>query len=501
MRTWTTICSQQNICSADWTEFRRHPVLFPGHLNTFVFPRLKIARHTLSSAATPLLCLLFAFAHFGASAQDDFFNTIDIDIEDGGNDSGPIEFFGWVTEKVGFGLEAPGPLFSRSERQISKIETTVYGQLDIDVGEQTAFRFSTRFYHDEVYRWFDDTPFSEEEINTFRNRHEIRDFYVEHQTDNGIYFKLGNQLLVWGQSEYLRITDLINIEDQFNFAQQDLENLRIQIPALLVSFNVGDWVFDSVVTQEAGPNNIGPAGDEFDQFITQRDAGLWILQEEPDQRSEFFFRASTRLARGDLQLVAGEFNDNAPSVKRLEALRSPNPRAVYHLNRMRMAGFSANWVEGSWLFFGEAGLHKDKAVRPNNDSFLRQLNGWEQKDQVLAAVGAEYNGFRNLVLTFELDSIHTRSHSEFMLVKQDQISAGLRVYWTPMNERWQILGVWNELASDTGRVVRLQADYSWSDNLELGVLYVAYSTNMNSPFAAFRFNDVFQLQLRYSFSL
>ena len=88
-----------------------------------------------------------------------------------------------------------------------------------------------------------------------------------------------------------------------------------------------------------------------------------------------------------------------------------------------------------------------------------------------------------------------------MLMDEDQISGGIRVYWTPMNERWQILGVWNELASDTGRVVRLQADYTWSDNLEIGALYVDYSTNMNSPFAAFRFNDVFQLQLRYSFSL
>ncbi|MCG8415243.1 MAG: hypothetical protein MI746_13570 [Pseudomonadales bacterium] len=434
-------------------------------------------------------------------AQDDFFNTIDIDIENQQGDSGPVEFFGWVTQKVAYGLEAPGPLFARSDREINKIETTLYGQLDIAVDEQTAFRFSTRYYHDEVYRWFDDNPHTEDEINTFRNLYQVRDFYVEHQTDNGIYFKLGNQLLVWGQSEYLRVTDLINVEDQFNFAQQDLENLRLQVPALLVSFNVGDWVFDSVVTQEAGRNLIGPAGDEFDQFITQRAAGFHILEQDPDRRSEYFFRASTRLAQGDLQIVAGEFNDNAPSVQRIEALRSPNPRVTYHLNRMRAFGFSANWVEGSWLFFGEAGLHKDKAVRPNADSFLRQTGGWEQKDQVLAAVGAEYNGFRNLVITLELDSIHTRAHSPFMLMEEDQISGGLRIYWTPLNERWQILGVWNELASDTGRVVRLQADYNWSDNLDLGVLYVDYSTTMNSPFAAFRFNDVFQLQLRYSFDL
>lgn len=434
-------------------------------------------------------------------AQDDFFNAIDIDIDQDQDDNDRFEFFGWAIQKVAYGLEAPGPLFSRSDREINRIETTAYGQLDVDIDDSTALRFSARYYHDEVFRWFDDNPYTEEEINTHRNRYEIRDFYLEHQFEGGPYVKLGNQLLVWGQSEYLRITDLINVEDQFYLAQQDLENLRLQVPALLVSFNLGDWVFDSVVTQEAGSNNIGPAGDEFDQFIQFRAVGARILKQKAEQRSEFFLRASTRLPKGDLQLVAGEFNDNALTAARISALDTPNPEVSFRPNRMRAIGFSANWVEGSWLFFGEAGLHRDKAVRPDGENFFRQINGWEQKHQVLAAVGAEYNGFRNLVLTFELDSIHTQSHSSSMLMQQDQISAGLRVYWTALNERIQVLGVWNELANDTGRVVRLSADYSWSDSLDFGLLWVDYSTGEMSPFQAFRFNDVIQLQLRYSFDL
>ena len=487
-----TKCSQPNLCSGDWTS--SYPV--------FLYPW----ENTISSflvntqvAVAVLACLIHISPP--AVAQDDFFDTIDIQIEETQDNEDLFEFFGWVTQKIGYGLETPEAPFSRTEREINKIETTAYGQLDFDLGDRTAIRASARWYHDEVYRWMDDTPRSEDEVNTLRNRYEIRDLYLEHQTENGVYFKLGNQLLVWGQSEYLRVTDLINIENQFNFVQQDLEELRLQIPAALMSFSIDDWIFDAVITHEAGSNLVGPAGDEFDQFITQRAAGYWILEEDPADRTEYFFRASTRLPKGDLQIIAGEFNDNAPSVKRIEALRSINPQVTYHLNRMQAIGFSANWVEGSWLFFGEAGLHKDKAVRPNADSFLRQVNGWEEKDQVLAVIGAEYNGFRNLTVTFELDSIHTQSHSPFMLMPEDQISGGVRVYWTPLNERWQILGVWNELANDTGRVVRLQADYTWSDNLELGALYVDYSTNMNSPFAAFRFNDVFQLQLRYSFSL
>lgn len=480
-----------NTCKEGWTDCTES---FAWRISHF------LTNHRLLCLETLLIVgLLLSLSP--AKAQDDFFNTIDVDIQDNSGSDGPIEFFGWVTEKLAYGLEAPGPLFSRSERDINRIETSLYGQLDIDVDEQTAFRFSARYYHDEVYRWLDDTAYSEDEINTHRNRYEMRDFYLEHQTDNGLYLKLGNQLLVWGQSEYLRITDLINVENQFYFAQQDLEDLRLQVPALLMSFNLGDWVFDSVVTHRAGSNNIGPERDEFDQFIRFREAGARILLPETEQRSELFFRASTRLPQGDLQIVAGEFNDNARSVSRITALETANPEVHFRQNRMRALGFSANWVEGSWLYFGEVGLHRDKAVRPDAASFFTYSTGWEQKHQVLTAVGAEYNGFRNLVVTFELDSVRTQSHSATMLMKQDQISAGIRLYWTALNERLQVLGVWNELANDTGRVVRVSAEYNWSDSLDFGLLWVDYSTGESSPFEAFRFNDVIQLQLRYSFQL
>jgi len=232
-----------------------------------------------------------------------------------------------------------------------------------------------------------------------------------------------------------------------------------------------------------------------------REAGAAVAMLEAEQQSEVFIRASTRLAQGDLQLIAAEFNDNAPTVSRITDLPSSTPIVYLQPNRMRAIGFSANWVEGSWLFFGEAGLHRDKAVRPDRESFFSLNQGWEQKNQVLAAVGAEYNGFRNLVVTLELDSVHTQAYSETMLMKQDQISAGLRLYWTALNERLQILGVWNELANDSGRVVRLSAEYNWSDTLNFGLLWVDYSTTAASPFEAFRFNDVIQLQLRYSFGI
>jgi hypothetical protein len=168
---------------------------------------------------------------------------------------------------------------------------------------------------------------------------------------------------------------------------------------------------------------------------------------------------------------------------------------------MRAFGVAANWADGSWLYFGELGLHLDKAVIPNRDSIFRQLGGWDEKDQVLSVFGVEYNGFKNLLLTFELDSIRTKNHDAFMYADENQTSFGARLYWTALNEKLTVVAVHNELANETGQVSRVSADYSWSDSVEVGLLWVDYGSRRDSIFYNFRNNDILQVHLRYNFQI
>lgn len=449
----------------------------------------------------PLALLAIAFAQ-SSLAQNDFFNAIDIDIDS--NDSRASENYsliGWVTQKVSQGIERPGVLFRRQDRDLNKIETSLFAQLDANLDEGFNFRFSGKIYHDEVYRLNEGIDYSSDETNEFRNRFEVRDFYIEKQYDNGFYFKLGNQMLAWGLAEYTRVTDLINTEDQYTFAQQDLEDIRLQVPAALLSYSTGEWTLDGVITYRANKNYTAPIGDEFDQFVALRQAGIGIQRSSPEREEEYFFRASTHLSQGDIQFVAGEFNNNALSLEEITAVNSVNPSFQYGQNRMRAFGVAANWAEGSWLYFGELGVHLDRAVIPRQETMFRQVNGWDEKDQVLSVLGLEYNGFRNLILTFELDSIRTKNHDAFMYADKNQTSFGARLYWTALNEKLTVLAVRNELANDNGQVSRVSVDYNWSDSIELGLLWVSYGSNRGSVFYNFRNNDIVQAHLRYNFQI
>jgi hypothetical protein len=439
---------------------------------------------------------LFFASNYGL-AQTDFFNSVDVDIEEAIKSD--ISIIGWITQNVSYGLEEPSALFSRTQKQLNGFQTSIYLQADGSINEKSNFRVSGKYYHDDVYRLRSEVPFSTEEKDQLRNRTEVRDFYIDYQAESGLYVKLGNQILAWGLAEYIRVTDLINVEDQFAIAQQDLEDLRLQAPAALFSYRLSDWLVDAVITFDADRNQISPEGDEFDQFAPLRNIGLNLRKTDVDKQHEGFVRVSTQLPKGDFQLVAGEFNDNLLSLESITQSGSADPTLTFSQNRMRAIGAAANWVEGAWLFYGELGIHYDRAVIPNPAAFLTKVNGWSEKDQVLAVAGIEYTGFSNLLLSLELDSIHTRAHDQSMLQPADQISLGTRFFWTALNERLQVLGVWNKLANNQGRVSRLSVDYNWSDNFNLGLLWVDYHTNENSFFYEFRNNDVLQLQLRYNF--
>ena len=431
--------------------------------------------------------------------QGNFFEPLNVQVETSNEDN--IGLLGWLVEEVSFGLQDPGAGFARQESGVAKIETRLFLQYDTELADDWNFRISGNVYHDEVYRAFDSRSYSTDEINVHRNRYQVRDFYLEHETDNGLYFKLGNQIVAWGQAEYLRVTDLVNTEDQFTFAQQDLEDLRLQVPAALASLPIGDWQVEGVITWEAGLNQLAPERDEFDPYIALRQRGIQPVVLDSSRKHEAFLRVSRQSSQGDVQFVVGEFNNNIPSGIGTAVTQdaAQQPVFLYQAARNQALGVAGNRVSGPWLAFAEAGLHKNRALQAAPMTVSAMNNRWESRDQWLAVFGLEYSGFENLLLSVEIDSMHTRAHTADLWTDANQTGFGARFYWTALNERLQVSGVWNELPDAVGQVSRLSSNYDWSDSLSFGLLWVGYKSKPDSLYALYDQNDVLQLQLRYNF--
>ncbi len=452
--------------------------------------------------ARPLLIffLAFAFTPSLSLAQDDFFSDIEVDV-DSANASisdKPWSITGWLKEKVAYGLKDPGQAFSREHADFDKVETSVFSRLDWQLGDALAMRVSAKISADAIYQLKDEDSFHQDEVDEFEIRFELKDFYLESQFTDSIYLKGGQQVLAWGQAENVRVVDLINTQDRFTFGQQDLEDLRLPVPALLTSLSQSSWVFDGVVTFKAGSDDIAPALDEFDPYVNFRNNGIYLSSQDPDNELEFLIRASTHYQSGDFSIVIADVNENSLSVDSIDFI-GMQTLVEFNQDRFKALGMSVNWTGGSWLVFSDMGVHFDKALQPNGNSIFQFTNGWLEKDQFLFAAGIEYSGWNQWVLTFEADYINTMDHDSRLQVDRNQLGFSGRFRWDGMNDRIQILGVWSQLPDDNGRIARLSVDYEWSDALEFGLLWVDYRADASSLLGNFRNNDVLQLQLAYSF--
>lgn len=443
--------------------------------------------------------LLIAGAQAGL-AQNDFFADLEIDLSDEDPDrDSSISLLGWVTQKVSYGYQAPDAPFSRTERQLTQVESSLYAQLDWQASDTLNFRFSGKAYHDAIFALEDETPFTNAERSLYRNRFEVRDLYLEAKLTDDLYLKAGHQLHAWGFAEYLRITDLINTEDQYTLGQQDLENIRLQVPSVQLSYSLSNWTLDAVVTFHAGYNDIAPARDEFDQLLAIRRENWGIDRADPHDRTEAFLRASTRYRNGDIQIVAGEFNNNQLTLSGIDLAEPVAPVFSLAQQRMQAVALAANQVQGSWLVFGELGWHRNAPVTPLGIDALFNPDGWEERDRVLGAVGIEYNGLRNTLLSLEIDNTYTPGNVQRLEIDRNQVGIGSRLYWTGLNDRLEVLSVFNHLANDQGSLTRVSVDYNWSDSWTFGLLWVDYSAAQDSLYYGFRNNDTLQLNARFSF--
>jgi len=430
------------------------------------------------------------------SAEDDFFSAVEVDIDPqavaGKNDD--FSYRGYLQALVKTGLDTPDSNypFERDSAGLSRSRTDGFLELRGNLNDNLSWQFSAKMEAD-WYRW----DAGETNWELYRQRSRLKDAYLDASFANDIWLRAGHQVLAWGDSEGLSITDILSPVDSRAPGQAELQDLREQIPAVMLAFPLGGTL-TTVITYDAGHDRYAEEDEEFYPYIALSGGGIAVENKDPNSRWEYAMKWEKRFNGGDFAVVAGDVNDNELSVQEIAAVQGV-PRVTFGQERVKVLGASGNRVMGSWLFRTEVAHYWDKPVE-----YSAQY-AWGNQDQWRGMLSVEYSGVDDLTLSYETNSIYAVDEPSSPPAvtaesKAWQFGHVFRLRHTAYNERltntlWALA-----LTTDEMQVFRWDMGYDLSDTWELATAVVLYSNdNSASTLYPYRNHDTMNVTVTYNF--
>ncbi|MBU2884142.1 hypothetical protein KO507_00030 [Gilvimarinus agarilyticus] len=398
----------------------------------------------------------------------------------------------WLQQKTGYGWHTPGVAASRDQAALTRTESQLFGEVG---WRQNTWRLqaSGSLLHDwlpDLENWgaFSGYDFTEQQNQQRRWRLQLADTFVEWQ-DNDWWVKAGYQTLAWGESESLKITDVLARRDQRWPGQADLEKLRLPVPAVQVTWNNQlDWV----TLIHPLPDRMPAAGDEFDPYVElrQQQSELNLIQEH-ETRPGFAIRWRQQWQGLDAQWMLADVTSYESE---LTVFNTGPLGADVHLSpwRQQVLGGSAQWVKGSWLLRTEQALHNNVRVTQQNPQAP-----WQKTRQWRGMLGADFNGISDLLISAEYSWLYIKNRIPTLGEQRYQPAASGRIQYTLYNDRLTLEAYAQSITGDEGSLIRLQADWTVSDNFSVSLSAIEYDAQQADLLHPYRHNDSLLLSMRW----
>ncbi|MEJ2418448.1 MAG: hypothetical protein P8Y45_16260 [Exilibacterium sp.] len=435
--------------------------------------------------------LSVAAAKAPQAQEDGFFDIVEVEEEE--EEEAPEQddntFWtqrGYLQQKIKYGLDIPDPQFGfeRQQMGLTQVRTELFAELRHRPSQSFQWQISARA-ETNLLQWHNgNTKWGSNNSVVF-----LRDAFFDLTLDS-TWLRLGNQVIAWGQSEGLNITDVFSLKDLREPGQSQLQNIRDPIPAAQLFFPLGPGKLYSVLTWSAGLDRYAGFRDEFYSLGGQKKAGVEFDQIAPEEKWEAGLRYLIPFNGGDVNLVTAVINNNTPTVEAISSgAKGDPPTVVFTQKRQTFVGLSASRVISSWVLRSELGYLKD----------LPTSTLTERQSQRRAMAGVEYAGISNWLFGFEFNGLDTVP----TVATTPGTSAWgymARANYNGFNDRLKGWLWIMKLAQEGASIVRGDLTYHLSDRLQLELGLVSYqSSDQESLLYPFRYHDSVNLAFKYDF--
>ncbi len=386
---------------------------------------------------------------------------------------------GKLTEQVAFSWNNDEP-----HENFNSLKSSLLLDYDHKFENGIRIKVNAKAYYDAIYSIKGRDDFTKQELDELESEVELFDAYIEGKITDNFDYKVGRQVVVWGRSDTIRVTDILNPLDNRRPGMTDIEDLRLPVTMVKLDYFVGDWRITPIAIVEQRFSKNPPFGSDFNPLPF-----LAPSNEEYDDVT-YALSIGAEFSGWDVNFYAADTHDDAGYLDRTMA----DPRVKH--DKVKMFGTALNVLSGSWLI---------KTEVAHFDGLKYASTGDEEFSRTDALLGAEYNGIPDTLMSYDIVTrqIHGydgRLLTEFNPLKKHHYQHAFRVSSDFLNATVTanyLISLYGEKL-DEGGFQRAWVKYDLLDGVNVNVGVVDYIGG-SVLFDAIKDNDMVFADISYSF--
>ncbi len=406
----------------------------------------------------------------------------------------PLQISGQLSFNSNYSYQENVPKICDSDYQgFTKLQFAGLLEFDYKISKEWQAKLELKGFVDPIYNVKGRYNYSTDSLRTYESELDIGEGYLLGSLTDDLDLKIGRQIVVWGKSDSLRVTDVINPLDNRELGLVDIEDLRLPVLMTRLDYYYEDWQLSLLAQHEhRDPKEAAINSEYFPSSVLPVPPGVQFpdISSQSIQLDEttFSFSANGRFVGWDLSLYAGRFKDSRWSFV--------NNQTDREYGLFNMVGAATNVLMGSWLLKAELALLNSLAYNTVP----------EEKDRIDLLLGFEYKGIADTTISLEFVDRYLTDYDPVMknlpdFVDEHELQTALRVLYNFNHDRATLgyLGQYLGNQFEKGGFHRVWLEYELTQSVNITGGIIDYLGGENPVFEAMKNSDKVFVEAKYFF--
>ncbi len=394
--------------------------------------------------------------------------------------------------------------FVSGEKRLDKVQNRLDLKPEAVLTDRLEFRGRALVWYDAAMdiEATNATDLSASIKKHYRYYSRVKEAYLLYGGDD-FDLRLGQQQIVWGKTDGLRMLDIINPLDMREFILDDFLDSRIGLVAARLNYYayLGDseHEFELIVIPDAKVAEIAPIGSRWGFSLPAIPSGITpalVAGSKPNWASgnlEYGAAWRANLDGWDLSLNWFYGWKDTPNLQKELTGTTMFITPIY--SRMHTVGGSFSNAFGAWVVRGEMAANINEGL---DTSGVTAATSVTKRTTLNAAVGIDYTA-NNWTVSPQLFVRYISGWSSVITEKRTSGFVSLRLATDYMNEKLkpEMIGLYNW--ADQSWMLRPKVSYEFSDHIRATAGIDLFAGNTSSFFGQFDKNDRIYTEVEYTF--